>query len=208
MPKSLLARKFLTHCIVNKEAVSRTFKPLWLTQKPFHAHDVGENNLIFEFDTDTDLERVLEYEPWTYDKQLAIFQRIDNATTVSSLAFNEYTFWVQIHDLPIKSMMSELGISIGNSIGKAVCVVESTNEGIIGCFLCVRVTLDVSRPLGRGRKLKDNGVAVGWAPFRYERLLNFCYWCGCLMHEDRDYDIWLKNKGKSPIETQQFGPWL
>ena len=39
--KSLLAGKFLTHCIVNREAVSRTFKPLWRTQKPFHVYDVG-----------------------------------------------------------------------------------------------------------------------------------------------------------------------
>ena len=39
--KSLLAGKLLTHCIVNREAVSRTFKPLWRTQKPFHVYDVG-----------------------------------------------------------------------------------------------------------------------------------------------------------------------
>ena len=181
--KSLLAGKFLTGSIINREVVSRTFK---------HS----------------DLERVLEYEPWTYDKHLVIFQRIDNATTVSSLAFNECTFWAQIHDLPIKSMTPELGMSIGNSIGKAVCVAESNDDGVIGRYLRVRVALDISKPLSRGRKLKDNGVVVGWVSFRYESLPNFCYWCGCPMHEDRECDIWLKNKAKSFMDKQQFGPWL
>lgn len=66
--KSLLAGKFLTHHMINKEAVTRTFKPLWRTRKPFFVHDMGENNMVFEFDNEVDLERVLEYEPWTYDK--------------------------------------------------------------------------------------------------------------------------------------------
>ena len=117
--------------------------------------------MIFEFYIDTDLERVLEYEPWTYDKHLVIFQRIDNATTVSTLAFNECTFWVQILNLPIKSITLELGMSIGNSIGKAVCVAESNDDRVIGRYLRVRVTLDVSKPLSRGRKLKENGVVMG-----------------------------------------------
>ena len=28
------------------------------------------------------------------------------------------------------------------------------------------------------------------------------------MHEDRDCDLWLSNKGKSPLDEKQFGPWL
>ncbi|KAK7815273.1 hypothetical protein CFP56_001839 [Quercus suber] len=92
-------------------------------------------------------------------------------------------------------MTPELGRSIGSSIGKVVRVVEFEEKGTIGRSL-------------RGRKLRDNGVAVGWVSFRYERLPNFCYWCGCLLHEDRECDLGLVNKGKTPLEQRQFGPWL
>nr|POE93157.1 hypothetical protein CFP56_40310 [Quercus suber] len=94
-----------------------------------------------------DLERVLESEPWTYDKHLVLFQRIDDTTTISSLSFLECSFWVQIHNLPIKSMTTELGISIGSSIGKVVRVVDSDENGTIGHSLWVRVSIDVSKPL-------------------------------------------------------------
>lgn len=157
---------------------------------------------------DADLERVLEYEPWTFDKHLVIFQRIDKATTVSSLAFNECTFWVQIHDLPFKSM-TRAGYEYREFHWQSsVCVAESDDDGVIGRYLHVHVTLDISKPLSRGRKLKENSVAVGWVSFHYERILNFCFWCGCLMHKDRCCNIQLNNKGKSPMEKQQFGPWL
>ena len=35
--------------------------------------DVGGNILVFEFDDALDLERVLEFKPWSYDKSLVIF---------------------------------------------------------------------------------------------------------------------------------------
>lgn len=99
-------------------------------------------------------------------------------------------------------MTPKLGRSIGSPIGKVVQVVDSDENGTIGHSLRVRVSIDVSKPLSRGRKLWDNGVAVGWVSFRYERLLNFCYWCGSLMHEDRDCDLWLGNKGKASLDKR------
>nr|POE85801.1 uncharacterized protein CFP56_07140 [Quercus suber] len=117
--------------------------------------------MVFEFENEVDLEMVLESEPWTYDKHLVLFQRIDVTITISSLSFIECSFWVHIHNLPIKSMTLELGMYIGNSIGKVVRVADSDKNGTIGCSLRVRVSIDVSKSLSRGRKLWDNGVVVG-----------------------------------------------
>ena len=205
---SLLAGKFLTHRSINKEAVIRTFRPLWRTRKPFRTHEMGDNKLVFEFENDVDLERVMEYEPWTFDKHLVLFQRIEDSTTISSLSFNECAFWIQIHNLPIKSMTSELGMSIGKSLGRVICVSETNEFASIGRSLRIRVAINVNKPLSRGRKLWENGVGVGWASFRYERLPNFCYWCGSLLHEDRECELWLSKRNKSSLEKGQFGPWM
>ena len=47
-----------------------TFKPLWNPIGELRIRDVGENILLFEFEVVLDLERVLEFEPWSYDKNL------------------------------------------------------------------------------------------------------------------------------------------
>ena len=76
-PHRLLAAKFLTKRMVNIESVARTFKPLWRTQNEFKIKDMGDNKLFFVFEEVCDLERVLEHEPWTYDKHLVIFERVE-----------------------------------------------------------------------------------------------------------------------------------
>ena len=43
-------------------------------------------------------------------------------------------------------MTSELGMVIGNSIGKVVRVADTDEKGTIGRSLCVRVTTNVSKP--------------------------------------------------------------
>ena len=87
-----LAGKFLTKCIVNAEAIARTFKPLWKPAGELKIRDVGRNVLVFEFDDAFDLERVLEFKPWSYDKSLVIFQKIESVESAPSLDFSVTSF--------------------------------------------------------------------------------------------------------------------
>jgi len=52
--------------------VGRTFKPLWKPIGEMKIRDIGGNILLFEFDDAMDLERVLEFEPWSYDKSIVV----------------------------------------------------------------------------------------------------------------------------------------
>lgn len=44
--------------------------------------------------------------------------------------------------------------------------------------------------------------------FKFERLPNFCYWCGRVTHGERDCEVWLNGKGNLRKKDQQFGEWL
>ena len=54
--------------------------------------DIGGNILLFEFDDALDLERVLEFEPWTYDKSLVAFRRAVDVEYAPLLPFDSVTF--------------------------------------------------------------------------------------------------------------------
>ena len=77
-----LAGKFYTKRVLNIEAVARTFKPLWKLAYELKIRDSGDNVLVFEFDDIMDLEWVLEYEPWSYDKSLIAFQRVHDVEQI------------------------------------------------------------------------------------------------------------------------------
>ena len=69
-----LAGRFFTKRVVNMDVVVRTFKPLWKPISELKIRDVGENILLFEFEDVLDLKCVLDFEPWSYDKNLVAFQ--------------------------------------------------------------------------------------------------------------------------------------
>ena len=44
--------------------------------------------------------------------------------------------------------------------------------------------------------------------FQYERLPIFCYWCGHLNHDKKDYSLWTDSGGTLNTDDQQYGAWL
>ena len=95
-----LAGKFFTKRVLNVDAVARTFKPLWKPIGELKIRDVGDNILLFEFKDILDMERVLEFEPWSYDKNLVVFQRAVDVESALLLDYLYITFWVQLHNVP------------------------------------------------------------------------------------------------------------
>jgi hypothetical protein len=206
--KFYLAARFMTSRVLNIESVVRTFKPLWRAVHGFTARDMGNNMLVFVFEDVSDLERVLQSEPWSYDKHLVSFQRVEADTIISEMDCQWVSFWVQIHNLPVRRMNHETASALGGTLGVVEKVVESEEErGREGCMR-VRVKVDISKPLCRGRKARLLAGKETWIAFKYERLPNFCYWCGLLTHGDRECEKWLRSKGSLRREDQQYGAWL
>jgi hypothetical protein len=206
--KPTLAAKFFTRRTINVEAVARTFKPLWQTKNNFSLQDVGDNMVLVEFEDRSDLERVLIGEPWSYDKYLIAFQRVGDGIAVEDLLFNRVDFWVQIHNLPILCMKKSVAEMLGRSIGEVIKTQVQDEDTGNGRCMRVRVKVDITKPLNRGRKIGLANGGEGWASFKYERLPNFCYWCGIPTHGERDCEDWLKTTEEEKEKEPEYGVWL
>ena len=75
-------------------------------------------------------------------------------------------------------------------------------------FIRIQVSIDLSLPLCRGRLISLNDGKEVWVSFKYERLPNICYWCGCLTHDDKDCDLWIESEGTLRADQRAFGPYL
>ena len=206
--ENILVAKFLTSRVLNIDSVARTFKPLWKTRHNFSVQDLGSNKVAFVFEDDMDLERVLINEPWSFDKSLVVFQRQREDVPSKDLVFSHVTFWVQIHNLPIRRMTTDSAETIGKTLGVVEKVADMDDErGGENCMR-VRIRLNVTAPLCRGRMIQLEENKKCWVAFRYERLPNFCYWCGCLDHSEKDCDVGLRKGSINSTEERQYGPWL
>ena len=99
----------------------------------------------------------MEFEPWSYDKHLVVFKRVLDIKSVPFLDFSRATFWVQIHNIPERSLKVEVGELIGKSIGRVIQVADPEDDGASSEFLRVRINIDISKPLLHCSKLCSEG---------------------------------------------------
>lgn len=169
---------------------------------------MGENTLLFNFNAESDLERVLANEPWTYDKYIILFKRVEEDAAVETIMFSSVPIWVQMHGLPIRRLSREVAMDMGSLIGQVIPYTSEEEERSGENKPRTKVRLDITQPLCQGRRVKMGKDRSGWVSFKYERLPNFCYQCGLLTHGDKDCSETSKRPYTGSPDQAQFGPWL
>jgi hypothetical protein len=107
----------------------------------------------------------MEGRPWTFDGDLVALVNFDRLTPPAELEFDKAAFWVP----SLACMSKEMGIRIGSSIGK-VEEVEVDVDGVgWGEYLRVRIVLDLTKPISRGRFLHIRDK-THWISFKYEKI--------------------------------------
>lgn len=121
--------------------------------------------------------------------------------------FSSTHFWVQVHGIPIHFRNKRVAEGLCELVGEvAPQTTAHTMDG--GGFMRVRVKVDISLPLCRGWAIALDDDKEQWVSFKYERLPNLCYWCGCLTHNNRDCDLWTDSEGTLTEANKQYGPWI
>lgn len=101
---------------------------------------------------------------------------------------------MQVHKIPV----SFLSRGVEEDFCDAMGIVDrnsSDPEVDRGSFFRVRVRVDISLPLCRGRVLSIKDDEEHWVTFKYKHLPNICHWSGCLDHSDEDCNRWIKSEG-------------
>ncbi|XP_075636519.1 uncharacterized protein LOC142608713 [Castanea sativa] len=199
-----IAAKFLTKRAINVEVIARTFTPLWRAKNGFKIKRFSDHKLLFTFDNEKDVDRILASEPWSFDKHLVVMQKYDGNSPLQDIKFDRTRIWVQVHGIPLKYMSFEAGIKICEVIGD-VTKPSDTKLFDGGNFIRLHVSIDLSLPLCHGRIISLSEGNEAWVSFKYRRLPNICYWCGRLTHDDRDCDLWIESKGTLKPKQRGFG---
>lgn len=73
-----------------------------------------------------------------------------------------------------------------------------------GRHLKILVEMDLMKPLVRGTKVKYKNCET-WIQFRYEQFPVFCYYCGCIGHNERIYEKRKEDLQHGTLKEDQFG---
>ena len=77
-------------------------------------------------------------------------QKYDKEFALMDLCFTKTSFWVQVHNIPIQYMNMVVAEKICEILGEVIqSPKDATAQG--GNFIWVRVSMDITIPLTRGR---------------------------------------------------------
>ena len=105
--KNFLHCSKVTKRALNAEAIARTFNPLWRAKRGFKIQNIGDHKILFSFEDKEDVDKIMDSEPWSFDKHLVAMQRYDNDRPLEDIKYDRTTFWVQVHGLPLRYMTIE-----------------------------------------------------------------------------------------------------
>lgn len=205
MARSLVGRIGSTKRI-NREAFRTLMMRLWKPMGSVEFKEIQEHLWLFEFSHERDKDKVLLGRPWLFDRHLVIIHEFDGSISPAQLVFSHSPFWVQIHDLPLICLTRGVGRKIGESLGKVLEVEVPGEDAGWGRSLRLKVLLDITKPLDRGRALILEGKSV-WISFKYEKLPLCCFNCGRIIHGSQGCPNPRLNSLVKP-ENSQWGTWL
>ena len=80
-----------------------------------------------------------------------------------------------MHNLPLRHMNKTTAEAIGKTLGTVEQVDSSSIGECQGRYLRVRIQIDITQPLCRGRMVNISEAEPEWVAFQYEKLPIFCY---------------------------------
>ncbi|KAK4426957.1 hypothetical protein Salat_1464500 [Sesamum alatum] len=157
-----------------------------------------------------DQQRVLAGLPWAFNNNLFILAPVEPTDNLSFLNLDWCEFHIHIHGLPIGKMTKKVDSWIGNRLGKLKKVDMGPNGIMWGLSIRIRVAIDTTKPLRHVLKIRTILGDEQLVTFIYERLPNFCYFCGHLGHISRacelQFDDGFVDLGTTPRLALGFGP--
>ncbi|XP_019178362.1 PREDICTED: uncharacterized protein LOC109173575 [Ipomoea nil] len=168
--------------------------------------ELATRRYLFKFYHEADISRIINDGPWTFDKSLLLLKRLSDTEDPLDIDLNTAEFWVQVHGLPPGFRSEAVLRGVGDFIGVVYHCDERNFDGSTRSFFRIRITIDVTKPLKKGMRLKKEDGDWIQIEFRYERLPTFCFICGLLGHSDKFCNR--RVQGWDPLSEKTYGSEL
>ncbi|KAK8698521.1 hypothetical protein V6N13_114633 [Hibiscus sabdariffa] len=176
---------------INGDSVIRVFRSVWKAKNIHEIVELRPNFFLIKPSSIDAREMIFKRRPWVYHDEFFSIKPYNPALIVEDYDFLLMTIWIRVYRLPLRAMNRDMGLRLG---------------GCVGEFLRILVRVDIRKPLRRCVLLGNApGKPATPCPLRYERLPEFCYFCGLVGHALATCPSKPTNLDEKQL---QYGSWL
>ncbi|XP_074300158.1 uncharacterized protein LOC141631378 [Silene latifolia] len=148
--------------------------------------DARQRIFIFRFEDVRDKGKVLDGQPWHFDKYVWCFNEPNAEGNLMETPLYYMPLWTRIYDLPIKGRTNEDNVRrLGEQLGKFVAKDEMLYPEMERSVR-LRILHNIRKPLKKFVEVRMPSGKVNSFDVKYEKLPLFCYGCGVLGHGEKE----------------------
>ncbi|RYQ87864.1 hypothetical protein Ahy_B09g095407 [Arachis hypogaea] len=181
---------------------------IWRQPVGFKVLDHGGNVFQFFFEKEIEMIRIENGAPWLFKNYILNLKRWKGEDSMVETEFLKVPIWIQLWGLPEHCKTKELGRKLGRVMGEVMDVDLFILRGKEEQIVKVQIGLDVTKPLRRSMKIAGGDKKVIELQVKYEKIGNFCYYCGFLGHEARGCSKFFEDSAAGKVDEEKWGPWV
>lgn len=104
---------------------------------------IDKNKFLFQFFHAWDMKRVFQGGTWLFENFMLVIRKLRSREDPLLVPLNEVEIWVQIHRLLFGFMSEDVGVLIGNNIGKFIKYDERNNSAAWRKLMRIKVAVNV-----------------------------------------------------------------
>ncbi|RLN23555.1 hypothetical protein C2845_PM07G20650 [Panicum miliaceum] len=192
-PQFLAVGLFLSVLLVKSKQLIDHMKKVWNLRGQLEASTLESEagrKFILVFSEEGDRKHAILAGPWQYKMDVFLVESLAEGDDPSSVPFTHVPMWIQFRNIPFYLLTKKLAFDLGECIGSTLMVDNNARGSISDKFVRTRAKLPLYRALRMELVLVDEitGEEVA-VQIRYERLPNFCLFCGFIGHMEARCDV-------------------
>ncbi|KAK1642933.1 hypothetical protein QYE76_060738 [Lolium multiflorum] len=192
-PRFLAVGLFLSTLLVSSDVLMQRMKKVWRVRGHTEASQIEADEgrkFIIEFSEEGDRRHAVCGGPWQYKLDAFLVEAMESGADPALVPFTHVPMWVQFRNIPFYLLTKSLAWELGWKIGTTLMIDNDSRGNIADKFLRARIQLPLYTALRNKIILEDEvtGEEVK-VQICYERLPNFCLFCGYIGHMEARCDL-------------------
>ncbi|KAF2594414.1 hypothetical protein F2Q70_00045114 [Brassica cretica] len=206
-PKRSLAGKFFTSLVPpSLDRTESSLRQQWKLSGSLKVLPLDKDNIIlFEFEKKRDKKEVDKGGPWNVDGAILVLKECSQDISMVDLDFSVACFKVKVIGLPKFNYTEDDVEKIVKKLSDKPLISYKYNE--FTRRFCVKVEIDLKKPLPPGFYINGNGRGPPFVQFKYKNLGEFCEHCGMINHRICGEAAKMRPLTRK-FKTRVYGPWL